>query len=80
VDKKTALDIVKKSHDAQKILFSIFDTYLKDKIKEDKNRNDIDEKIYKGVFASYHTIMNTIQNEIFKEYPEVKQLFEDENE
>ena len=80
MDKKTALNILRKSYDAQATLISIFNIYLKDKIKEDKNRDDLDGKIYKGVFNSYHTIMNTIQNQIFKEYPELKKIFEEEIE
>jgi len=80
MDKKTALNILRKSYDAQATLISIFNIYLIDKIKEDKNRDDLDGKIYKGVFNSYHTIMNTIQNQIFKEYPELKKIFEEEIE
>ena len=80
MDKKTALNILMKSYDAQNTLISIFNIYLIDKIKEDKNRDDLDGKIYKGVFNSYHTIMNTIQNQIFKEYPELKKIFEEEIE
>ena len=75
MNKKTAMKILKKSHEAQEILFSLFDEHLREKIKEDKNRDDIDGKIYKCIFTSYHTIMNSLQDEIFKEYQDIKKKF-----
>ena len=75
MDKKTAMEILKESHKAQEILFSLFSKHLCEKIKEDKNRNDIEGKIYEGIFSSYHTIMSSIQDEIFREFPEVKDDF-----
>ena len=77
MDKRIAKEILIKSHNAQEILFSIFDKYLREKIKEDMDRSDIEGKIYKGIFSSYHTIMNSIQDEIFKEYPNIQKEFED---
>jgi len=77
MNEKTAMKILKESHKAQEILFSLFDTNLQKKIKEKRNRNDIEGKIYKGIFTSYHTIMNSLQNEIFKEYPNIKEEFND---
>lgn len=75
MDKKMALEILKESHRAQEILFSLFDKHLCKKIKEDKYRQDLEGKIYKGIFTSYHTIMSSVQDEIFKEFPELKDDF-----
>lgn len=72
---KMAMEILKESHKAQEILFSLFSKYLCEQIKENNNKDDINGKIYKGIFASYHTIMNSIQNEILKEYPDLEKKF-----
>jgi len=80
MERETAMEILKESHKAQEILFSLFDRNLCEKIKEDKNRNDLEGKVYKGIFTSYHTIMNSIQDEIFKEFPNIKEEFHKETE
>ncbi len=75
MDKKIAMEIVQESYRAQEILFNLFTKYLTEEVNKDKKKDDIEGKIYKGIFTSYHTIMSSIQDEIFKEFPEVKDSF-----
>ena len=80
MDKKIAMEIVQESHKAQEILFNLFSEYLSEEIKKDKNKDDLEEKIYRGIFTSYHTIMSSIQDEIFKEFPDIKDDFNESME
>ena len=70
-----ALHILKESYEAQGKLFDLVPKYIP-KVQNYMDSKDIDAKLYKGVFHSFHTIHNTIQREIYEEFPNVKKKFE----
>lgn len=74
--KKDALHILKESFEAQGKLFDLVPEYIP-KVKNYMEGEDINARLYKGVFHSFHTIHNSIQREIYKEFPDVRKEFED---
>jgi len=74
MNKDSAMYILKESYRAKEILFSLVPKYIP-MVKDYKDADDIDSKLYRGVFVSYHTIMSNIENEIYKEFPDIKEDF-----
>jgi len=74
MDNNSAMHILKESYRAKEILFDLVPKYIPI-VKNYKDNNDINSKLYRGVFESYHTIMSNIENEIYKEFPEIHKEF-----
>ena len=77
MDKETAFTIIKESYNLQKVLVdTIFRKYIINKKYDYKQEGTLEHQIYQGIFETYHTISNDIQEKIFKQFPDLKKEYE----
>jgi len=79
MDKKTALEILLESYKAYDTLVSIVPKYVPAVVlkKEFSERDNLNTRLNRGIFEITHMITHSIHNELFKEFPGIKDEFYD---